>query len=632
MTDIISVPLNKLVPSQANVRRVGRESGIEELAASIAAHGLLQNLTVRPVRDDGGGETGRYEVVAGGRRLVALQQLARAKRIKKAAPVPCALHADADPVEISLAENVTQLPMHPADQYAAFATLHGDGMTADDIAARFGIAVTAVRQRMKLGAVSPALLQNYRDGGMNLEQLMTFTITDDHARQERVWSELSWNKGRDMIRRLLTEGQVPAHDRRALFVGCEAYATAGGTIVRDLFDEASGGFLSDPALLDRLVKEKLDAAGREIAAEGWKWVEVHPEFNYGLASGLRRVYAVAIQLAEQEQARLDALESEYEALSIQHEGQEASPDMEATFDRLEAEIDALRGREAFRSEDVTRGGAFVSLGYDGKLRVERGFIRPDHEPVAEPSGPVEEAAGPTDQIGEPPGAVEDGEAEEPDGLGPLSDKLVEDLTTERTAALQDRLAASPDIALCAVVHALALRLFYPSSADSCLKIQASPVAFGNGVGDGKAGRALATRQDEWGRRLPAGSAGLWAWIVAQDDETRRSLLAFCAARTVSAVRQPWAREPARVANVDALAVAVALDMAEYWTPTAANYFSRVTKAHILNAIREAASEDDADRMAGLKKADMANEAERLLAEKQWLPGLLRTADRLVSDE
>src|SRR5258708_7933666 len=280
---------------------------------------------------------------------------------------------------------------------------------------------------MRLGAVSPLLLQIYRDDGMNLEQLMAFTITDDHARQDRVWSELSWNKGRDMIRRLLTEGQVPAHDRRALFVGCEAYAAAGGAIVRDLFDDACGGFLADPALLDRLVAERLDAAGQEIAAEGWRWIEVHPEFNYGLASGLRRVYPVAIPLSDDEQARLDALEAEYEALSIQHDGEGASPEIEATFERVEAEIDGLRGREAYRAEDVTRGGAFVSLGHDGKLRIERGFMRPEDEPpVAQPIE-TDDWARPVNGAGELEAPGEQPEPEEPDGLTPLSDKLVEDL-------------------------------------------------------------------------------------------------------------------------------------------------------------------------------------------------------------
>ena len=187
MTEIVTVSLSKLVASEANMRKTARESGIEELAASIAAHGLLQNLSVRPVLDSENSETGKFEALAGARRFAAMKLLAKQKKVPKAAPVPCIVQEASDPTEIGLAENFYQLPMHPADQYEAFAKLHGEqGMSADDIAARFGLTPTVVRQRLKLGAVSPALLQVYRDGAMNLEQLMAFTLTDDHAAQERV--------------------------------------------------------------------------------------------------------------------------------------------------------------------------------------------------------------------------------------------------------------------------------------------------------------------------------------------------------------------------------------------------------------------------------------------------------------
>jgi ParB family transcriptional regulator, chromosome partitioning protein len=81
--------------------------------------------------------------------------------------------------------------MHPADQHDAFAKLHGEqGMAAEDIAARFGVTAAVVRQRLKLAAVSPTLIQAYRDGEMALDELTAFTVTDDHAKQERVWEEL----------------------------------------------------------------------------------------------------------------------------------------------------------------------------------------------------------------------------------------------------------------------------------------------------------------------------------------------------------------------------------------------------------------------------------------------------------
>lgn len=69
MSDIQSIPLSTLVLSQANVRRTDKKPELDALAASISAHGLLQNLAVT-AREDG-----KYEVVAGGRRVGALNRL-----------------------------------------------------------------------------------------------------------------------------------------------------------------------------------------------------------------------------------------------------------------------------------------------------------------------------------------------------------------------------------------------------------------------------------------------------------------------------------------------------------------------------------------------------------------------------
>ena len=79
-----------------------------------------------------------------------------------------------------------------------------------------------------------------------------------------------------------------------------------------------------------------------------------------------------------------------------------------------------------------------------------------------------------------------------------------------------------------------------------------------------------------------------------------------------------------MAAANCLAAAVALDMTGYWRPTVPSYLGRVTKAGILEAVREGVSEEAAERLSGLKKAEMAAAAERLLATTGWLPSLLRT--------
>ena len=206
---IKNIPLSALVPSPANVRKTGTMNGIEELAASLKAHGLLQNLQVK---DTG---NGKYEVVAGGRRLAALKLLAKRKALAKDAPVGCNVLAAEDATEISLAENENRQAMHPADQFAAFKALTDAGHGPEDVAARFGVTPTVVRQRLKLAAVSPKLMAIYREGEMTLDHLMAFTVSDDHAAQEAAWLDApEWNRSAHAIRRALTAAHVEADDRR----------------------------------------------------------------------------------------------------------------------------------------------------------------------------------------------------------------------------------------------------------------------------------------------------------------------------------------------------------------------------------------------------------------------------------
>jgi ParB family chromosome partitioning protein len=178
------IPFNKLVLSQANVRRVKAGVSIEELAEDIARRGLLHGLSVRAIMGDDGRETGMFEIPAGGRRYRALELLVKQKRLAKTAPVPCVVREGGIVEEDSLAENVQRAPLHPLDQFRAFLSLREKGQSEEEIAAAFFLAVSIVKQRLKLASVSPKLLDLYAADGLTLEQLMAFTVSDDHARQE----------------------------------------------------------------------------------------------------------------------------------------------------------------------------------------------------------------------------------------------------------------------------------------------------------------------------------------------------------------------------------------------------------------------------------------------------------------
>jgi ParB family chromosome partitioning protein len=494
--------------------------------------------------------------------------------------------------------------MHPADQFEAFAKLHHEeGMAAEDIAARFGVTPTVVKQRLKLGAVSPKLIEAYRDEELTLEELTAFAITDDHARQEQVWQELpEFSRSREAILRALSEGQVSSDDRRAAFVGVEAYQAAGGAIIRDLFDEEGGGFFADAALLNRLVREKLAGEAAKIEAEGWKWIVVEPEFDREMAAGMRRVHPEEVPISDEDQAKLDELCQRYNAL-CDEDDEENSEEIWEKLQTLDAEMNALSGDEQYRPEDIAMAGVFVCLDHEGEPRIERGFVRPEDWKVKAAAGERE-------------GEGVEGKAE-PNGVKPLSEKLVAELTAYRTSALRNELAQHPALALAAVVHALALDTFFPGREGSCLEIRpkwAWLSGHAPGIDESIAEQQTAERHAAWGKRLPKEPYQLWEFVIALNEPDQIALLAHCAALTVHAIREPGKRtEVATAEHADMLARSTGLDMTAYWQPTVASYLGRVSKERIIAAIREGVSVEAADNIAGMKKQAMAEAAEKRLA-------------------
>ena len=654
------IPFNKLVLSQSNVRRVRAGVSVEELAESIARRGLIQSLHVRPVLDDDGVETGMFEVPAGGRRFRALELLVKQKRLAKIAPVPCVVSEATGDVlidEVSLAENIERAPLHPLDQFRAFQTMREKGMTEEAIAAAFFVDVKVVKQRLRLASVSPTLLETYAEDGMTLEQLMAFTVSSDNARQEQVWEAIKdgWQKEPYTIRRLLTETTVRASDKRAVFVGIDAYEKAGGCVLRDLFQQDDGGWLQDPVLLDRLVNEKLKSEAETIAAEGWKWVEVAMTFPYGHDHGLRQLVGTTVDLTEDERAAREALRDEYDRLEAEYaEADELPDEVDTRLGEIEQALEVFERRPmTFDPDQIGKAGVFVSIDADGTLLVERGHVRPDDEAPAETEAEVvDPETGEVSQRAEPEvnyqravitlggQSPEPEEEDETDAIKPLPDRLVSELTAHRTLALRDAVASSPHVAMTALLHRLVTDSFLPHSTKGCLEAQVREVHFPAQVEDlrdSASAKAIQDRHERWGDHIPGDDAALWDWLVDLDDGSRMDLLAHCVSFGVNALHEkpnPYSgmgvsqhRLEIRLSQADRLARSTGLDMvAVGWQPTVGNYLGRVTKPRILEAVREGAGDRAAELIGHLKKGDMAKEAERLLADTGWLPEPLRMVD------
>jgi ParB family chromosome partitioning protein len=504
------IPLNKLVLSQSNVRRVKSGISIEELAEDIAHRSLLQSLNVRVVVNAEGVETGMFEVPAGGRRFRALELLVKQKRMKRTQLVPCIVRTDGIAEEDSLAENVQRAPLHPLDQFRAFQTPREKGLSEEDIGARFFVHPTVVKQRLKLAAVSQKLLDVYAEDGMRLEQLMAFTVTNDRVRQEQVWEALArtYNKEPYYIRRQLTEGAVRAADKRARFVGVDVYEAAGGVVMRDLFEHDDGGWLQDPALLDRLVIEKLKAEAETLRAEGWKWIADAPDFPYAHTAGQRWLHGEPVDLTDEERAAREALSAELDRLEQEYaKADELPEEVDQRLSELETALEAFDVRPVvYDPVEIARAGVFVSIDSDGDLRIERGYVRPEDEPPIEPveggdgGSPAANEPKETTQhaiitIGAGPAEV-DSEGEEDDAVKPLSERLITELTTYRTLALRDALANDPGVAFAAMLHAICLGAFYMMSSGTCLEISAKSASFNTqapGLADSASAKAIEVR-------------------------------------------------------------------------------------------------------------------------------------------
>ncbi|KRR25241.1 DNA-binding protein [Bradyrhizobium lablabi] len=653
------IPFDKLVLSGSNVRRIRPDLNVEELAEDIARReDLVQGLNVRAVLDADGNETGMFEVPAGGRRYRAIERLVKAKRFPKNGLVPCIVRDPFTKIlaeDDSLAENVHRLALHPLDQFRAFSDMRAKGMTDEEIAVAYFTTAQVVKQRLRLASISPKLCEVYAEDGMTLEQLMAFSVNGDHARQEQVWDNVS-RSGYDapyQIRRMLTENTVRASDRRARFVGIGSYEQAGGPILRDLFENDDGGWLQDVPLLDRLVTEKLKTEAEVIAAEGWKWISVAVDFPYGHTNGLRELDGAPADLTIEDQTTIDALNAERQKLEAEYQDADELPDeVDQRLGEIEAALLTFEGRSMiYDPADVARAGVFISIDSEGRLSVDRGYVRSEDdllvvEPEVGKGGQAFDANG-TASPAQPTAitvggaSTEVAEEDEDDIAKPLPDRLVTELTAHRTLALRNALAEHPSIAFQAVLHNFVLATFYRfASSGSCLQIGVHIPPFpaqAPGLKESASAKAVDTRHEAWKARLPNDEKELWDTLSALDGATQASLFAHCASFAVNALYEPANRyNQGRVSaqgvacRLDAagvLARSVGLDMVQAgWKPTVDNYLGRVTKPRILEAVREAKGEASAQLIDHLKKTDMAREAERLLDGTGWLPEPLRLDD------
>jgi ParB family transcriptional regulator, chromosome partitioning protein len=136
---VVDVPLARVMPNPYQPRRHMDDAGLEELAASIREHGVLQPVLVTETLDG-------YQLIAGERRV-------RAARLAGLERIPALVRqlADRDQLEVALVENVQRSDLDPIDEATAYRQLIDEfGLTQERVADRVGKARATVANTLRL--------------------------------------------------------------------------------------------------------------------------------------------------------------------------------------------------------------------------------------------------------------------------------------------------------------------------------------------------------------------------------------------------------------------------------------------------------------------------------------------------
>ena len=627
---IKSIPLNKLVQSPRNVRRHTDPAADAELKASIAARGLLQNLIVRPAAK------GKFEVEAGERRRRAMLALADEKILARDHEVTCLVLEDSAEaaVETSLAENFHRLAMNPADEAQAFAALVAGSATVEDVARRFGLTVRFVEGRLRLATLAPVVFEALASGQITLDIAKAFGATSDQEIQARVFDQVSsayYAPNPDSIRRMVLSDTVRGSDPRARLVGRDAYIAAGGRIERELFDDDDSESWVDVALLENLAAAKMEDQAKGLAAEqGLAWVKptLDPYASHDLVEGLVRLPAEPAPLTEAELARLDQLDASYDehaaVLEDEDSAEEAVAEAEAAIEAIERECQEIRARPPVIAPELkAEAGMILVLSRDGTPVLQPVFYGERQAELAEADDGIEVVAG------------DDGSDKR---RTTLSKRLVDELAMQRRDVLALHVASDPGLALDSMVFTLADADTHDWRTRPSTTLRA-PVPAGPIIGfeakDAPASSGLAELRSSLDESWRAGTdvTSRFDLFRALSDDSRAAWLGYVVARSLEASLNMAGER--HLPFQDHLGSLIGIDMAQWWRPTAANYFDRVSKQVILDALTDVGGLELSSRFASVKKGDLAMSAERVFAgtyitevevrEKAlaWVPEVMR---------
>ncbi|MEJ6404937.1 ParB/RepB/Spo0J family partition protein [Yoonia sp. 2307UL14-13] len=592
--DQLSVPLADLTLSPLNPRQNVSEEDIASMADSIRTISLIQPLGAHLT-------DGRYEIVVGGRRLRALKRLAGESLESQYAPIIVAKD-EAEARAWAAAENIARIALHPADEVNAYAQMAESGADMEMIASAFGVTKRHVAGRMKLAQLPALILDALRADDITLDVAAAYAICTDPERITQTYQLLSGTHAGanpDAIKRRLMQDRASGEHRLARFVGRARYEEAGGTITEDLFGEDL--YFDDPALLTELAEARLAAECVSIESEGWKWVEGDFDtLDWTAMQRFGRTYPESVILEEAEEDR-------YHALLEKIEDGEATPEDEAAFADLEAQLAV----ETYTDEQKVHAGVFVAVTHNGTLQVTRGLVRPEDRAEAAKAGVC---------------ATPHGNTQKNKPQGPYSAALMRDMAAIRTCAVQTALLQKPELALDLLTFALS----------EWVMVDHLPVGVtgkeANGMPEQDDGLTVDERLTAAEYRTPlhgADAAEAFVAFRAKSRKQRNAILTETVAKLVSVGLALKASNPL----AELIATLCEADIRKVWTPTTSfldrlksaqldDVLSDITGAPVSRSFAKSSKRDKVARLHALfnnpvDQRGLAPEAKARLAA--WVP-------------
>lgn len=572
------IPFSALARDPRNVR-TGKLSAedkaeIRGIAANIEVQGLLQNLLVRKLAN------GRYGVTGGGRRFAAMKLLVKQGKLSKETLVPCRCVEVDEAVEVSMSENLHRKDMHLADEFAAWHKLAKSGLSVDEIAIRHGTTVNVITKRLRLGALSPAILKAFRADHFSLDGAIAFTLTSDHSEQESVYTALS-EKGLPLharsIRNAIAGEELACTHQLARFVGPEAFLAAGGTIREDLFGD---DMFQDRGLVADLVEAKVEAEIVRLQAEGWNWItKVDHFYDWEHAKNYRQLDPEEDNIDAAAEAKIAALEDQIDALIGDDDADEDQ------IEALENDVLNLKAAKQFTSEQKAIAGGWITIASDGSgFNYHLGYVAKDEDPNQKKSVTTDGGA----------------KVKDPYGKG-----LRDDLAYIRRNVLQCEFMRCPEIAADLFQFEI-IYAFHKTSSVFDISVRhphGRRVVGENGLmgvvsGIEEKEAEIASLPLDW-IEIEDRAAAFDAYrALSPYDKTR--LLAFVASQSVEPV---LSGEDQRNGSLDRAAQIMQTDYAEYWTPDT-DFFCRLPKGELLKIGRQTVSDEWADSRGKSKKSGL----------------------------